>query len=467
MIPSVVFVKVLALFTWLFGAVPSVALLLNLFAYLGTALLISWWAGRHGVQPGITAIPVATISYLPSWVLWSLQPMKDAFFCFLVVLFAFCIDEFREGWSQAGSRTRRIARLVAIAVLIAVTTYAIAGVRWYYAIIGLGAAFVPLAAIVAVRGSAREIAARVAAVTALVIVMTQLIVAGAGPYLPPPLRDVLRPSSRTTVSFSRRIVAAVGVIDTARETFDRYRAAGTRIRAGGVVVNKERAAAHPPPKAQTTVTPEKPRPEPSKAVVAAPPKPGSKPQPPTELPRSVPVRPSVPKTEIAKSAPPPRSAPQPAISELAEQSPDPMPESTSGRLLSGFAALLLPRTVAVRLGLVSIGGGRGLWWFAEADTLLFDLMMVVTAALLVAALRRGAWRDSFVWYLILASAGISVALAYAVSNYGTLFRHREMLVATVALLSLAFGRRLGQSETSDEQSASAAVTLDSGAAEHP
>ena len=60
-----------------------------------------------------------------------------------------------------------------------------------------------------------------------------------------------------------------------------------------------------------------------------------------------------------------------------------LPESTDGRLVSGFAALLLPHGLANKLGLISVGGGRGLWWFADLDTVLFDGLVVLTAVFFV------------------------------------------------------------------------------------
>jgi hypothetical protein len=113
-----------------------------------------------------------------------------------------------------------------------------------------------------------------------------------------------------------------------------------------------------------------------------------------------------------------------------------VPSTTRGRLIAGFSALLLPRSVAARLGLVSIGGGRGLFWFVELDSVLTDLMLLLTMILLAAGIRRGAWRDPLLWYLIVVSIAITTALAYVVSNFGTLFRHREMMVATATLISM-------------------------------
>lgn len=117
-----------------------------------------------------------------------------------------------------------------------------------------------------------------------------------------------------------------------------------------------------------------------------------------------------------------------------------MPETIYGRLTTGLAAMLLPRTVAQKLGLVSIGGGRGLWWFVEFDTLLTDILLILVGIVFFRSLRRGGWREPMLWYLVAITVGIALALAYTVSNFGTLFRHREMLVATAVLLAIVSTR---------------------------
>lgn len=117
-----------------------------------------------------------------------------------------------------------------------------------------------------------------------------------------------------------------------------------------------------------------------------------------------------------------------------------VPTTAGGRLITGLAALLLPRKVAAALGLVSIGGGRGLMWFVDLDTILFNAVMIAFATVFFIGLRRGAWRDPFLWYLVVATVVITSALAYTVSNFGTLFRHRQMVVATLALIGIAAAR---------------------------
>lgn len=102
--------------------------------------------------------------------------------------------------------------------------------------------------------------------------------------------------------------------------------------------------------------------------------------------------------------------------------------------------LVTPRFVVDLFGLASVGGGRGLWLFAEADTL-----FVLVYSLFVA---RVAWRSRplgmmhnpvllFLAFLFLSS----LPTVYAVNNFGSLIRYRVMLVLPLMLAPLALKRR--------------------------
>ena len=62
------------------------------------------------------------------------------------------------------------------------------------------------------------------------------------------------------------------------------------------------------------------------------------------------------------------------------------------RLLSGVGVMVLPRAVGERLGVFHVGGGRGLFWFADLDTLAFDLVLLCVVAAMAMRLRT-AWRN--------------------------------------------------------------------------
>jgi hypothetical protein len=114
-----------------------------------------------------------------------------------------------------------------------------------------------------------------------------------------------------------------------------------------------------------------------------------------------------------------------------------LPEASFAKRLRGnLAVLALPRALALRIGDVSIGGGRGLWAFADLDTLFFEATIVGCVWVLVLEIRRGGvLRPSF-WHVLAATLVITGLLASEASNFGTLFRMRSMIAIGIALLPL-------------------------------
>lgn len=370
--PSVFFIRVLGVFAWLFGPVPSVAILLNLFAYLGTAALMVRWGSAAAVPRATIAIPLAFISFAPAWILWSMQPLKDSLFCFLIVLFGVLVDRWLRSWPTDLAARTPIVGIVLASLAIAAAMYAIAGVRWYYGFIALGALGFASPYIFLRRGSIAQNSARVLTLVMILLVTTQAIIWGAGPYLPEKIHKILRPPMGALTQAPSPTRQVAEVVGESRAKIDAYDSAGTRIKAGELIADDEN-----------------------------------------------------------ESAPDLRRA-NPAGADL--------PQTIADRLVAGFAALLLPRFVASKIGLISVGGGRGLWIFAEIDTILFDAFLIVAIWLIARGLRSGAWRDPFVWYLLIVTIAIATVLAYTISNFGTLFRHREMVVASLVLLVLAASR---------------------------
>ncbi|HEX2834616.1 MAG TPA: hypothetical protein VHW00_16510 [Thermoanaerobaculia bacterium] len=456
--PSVIFIRVLALFLWLFGWSVFVGTLLNVTVYLCMSLLIVRWAARYNVSPVVTAIPLFAIGYLPTWILWALQPLKDAFFCFLIVLFAFAVDRFVAAWKRpAGERAWSI---VGSAFLVIFTFYLLAGVRWYYAAVALGTAGIVSLSILFVRRGPRELAVRAGVLFGLALLSSQVFVFAGGPYIPKSIAATLQPWKDRGVARAG-VSGVVQVVQDSRDNLDRYRSAGTMIKSGRRIADEEKKPAAPatssaapapvvkkPPAAATTTTA-------TPLVVTTQPAVTTSSSAPKTTTAAVATKTTVPpvatKTPVPAAAKPalpspakpttqtPAPAALPTFSDEAPQEAV-LPQTPKDRLLTGAAALLLPRWLAVKLELVSIGGGRGLMWFAELDTILFDLVLLAVIAVVVASLRRGAWRDPFVWYLLLVTSVISGAIAYTISNYGTLVRHRGMLMATAVLLAIAVRR---------------------------
>jgi hypothetical protein len=135
-------------------------------------------------------------------------------------------------------------------------------------------------------------------------------------------------------------------------------------------------------------------------------------------------------------APGPLLAPPPAPPVPRPLSPVPSPPSVASRMLSGVAIAFFPRVVGQALGLVRVGGGRGLWIFAELDTIAFDAVLVFAIVYIVRSRRRVTPLFVMVLLILIVTAG---PMVYTVANFGTLFRLRQMLYFLAAILPVTLG----------------------------
>ena len=166
--------------------------------------------------------------------------------------------------------------------------------------------------------------------------------------------------------------------------------------------------------------------------------------------RKAPVKPA-PATVASQPQPAPVPAPIPAPAPAATapaaspavveggttQGTVVMPESPVARFLAGTAAIILPRAVAQWLGLLQVQGGRGVWLVVEIDTIIFDIVLVLSFISILRALRQRGYRSPIFWMMLIVTGVIAAALAYTVSNFGTLFRHRDMVLLCIVLLPIA------------------------------
>lgn len=100
---------------------------------------------------------------------------------------------------------------------------------------------------------------------------------------------------------------------------------------------------------------------------------------------------------------------------------------------AGAVATFVPRTVAQEAKLVRIGGGRGFWLFADFDTVIFSAVIVIAIVLCVRAIRAGARVTPLFVFVALLLIATCVPMIYTVTNFGTLFRLRQMLYLLAAL----------------------------------
>jgi hypothetical protein len=372
---SVMFTQTLASAIWLFGRTSSVGLLLNLACYLGMIAILVRWAAREPQTRTAAAVAIIGISLSPSALLWSLQPLKDTFFQFLFVAFvAAC-----AAWQRAWMRQDRPAIRLVSGILMIILLPALSAIRWYFgfALLIAGSLFLLL---VAIRSAGRT-AVSLAAAAVVVFLLSRGLVIGAGPYLPDSVAGVLTP--KTAPAAVTKLPESLAVrVEDARSTFDRI---------GG----------------QTSIKP---------AATAVSVLPAAKPLP-------------VPVAAVAETPPPAAETPPPVAAAVTTT-------SRIKRLSTGIAVLTIPRSIGEFLGMFHIGGGRGMLWFTEIDTLVFDVVLLFAAYVLVRYLRASA-RNPLVWLVLLTTLLVALPLAYTVTNFGTLFRLREMIYSGLLLMPVA------------------------------
>ena len=101
------------------------------------------------------------------------------------------------------------------------------------------------------------------------------------------------------------------------------------------------------------------------------------------------LRPAIPRKNVPAVVRPGKSVvpPAPASSRPAESVTTRiggaviLPTTPASRLFTGYVAMIVPHVIAERLGLIHVGGGRGLWLFADVDTLVFDAVLLFAFSL--------------------------------------------------------------------------------------
>jgi len=186
---SVMYVQVLSTFVWLFGSAVSVALLINLFSYLGTVAILVQWSRKQPRTATAVAIAIAAIAFSPAFVLWSLQPLKDPFFQLLFVAFVAACAAWQRAWLAPG----RWAARLGIGALLIVLLFALAGIRWYFAAVLVLAAALFMLLIVFQAVERRGVCLAAAAV--VVFLLSQSLAVSAASYLPVRVRAILNPKT--------------------------------------------------------------------------------------------------------------------------------------------------------------------------------------------------------------------------------------------------------------------------------
>jgi ketosteroid isomerase-like protein len=508
---SVSYVQLLAFMMALIGHPASAGILLNLFCYFGTmALLVRWGRAQPGTRTAV-AVAIAAISLSPSLVLWSLQPLKDSLFQLLFVAFVAACAAWQHAWLADGTwRTRAAAGalLAVVLFLLAGVRWYFAGAlvaatSLFLLMVAFTAAerkavsFAAAAMMIVVLTQSLVLSAGPYIPPALVALLTlrrstvsfrqtppamfaaieqmrrgfdaapastmirsrpltmadtasrpaTTAIAESAP--PPP---VFAPSRQFTEADATRIralldeqVAAWNRCDVARAMDLYWRSPELEIVDGSTIIHGWERAAEEHGRGCRTVSGLRitglrltgagdtaSLSGQWDATTAA----GYAltrmftmtlrrfPNGEWKITREV-----FPSPVTAAGGAPPRV------------------ESRQERLFAGAAALVVPLGLGERLGLFDIGGGRGLLWFAELDTLIFDLALILALRGVFGARAALAWRNPLTWLVLLTMLIVLVPLVYSVSNFGTLFRLREMIY--LGLLLIPFGAAEMRSTSTD------------------
>jgi hypothetical protein len=453
--PSHVFVQVFTAFAALFGTVASIAILLNCAAFLGTCAIITRIGDSRAELPRLVAL--GAIAFGPGTILWSLQPLKDTFFLFLITALIGVCYRWQE-LSREGTREWR--KLLTCAALMLIVIYGIAGMRWYFAAVTCGVCIVFFAMIVI---PARPKWRALASSAVLLLLLSQAFRLGGDDDIPRWARRLvdLRPVETTRwypitigkyAESTRRgfdntpgaTMIAAGPALAAPNVARKSAAATNRVSAGEVlaaskVVTAEKPAsiATPAPVSKSAAATIRIRPSEvpaaSKVATAEKPAPIVTPAPASKSAAAakrirageVPAASKV----VTAEKPAPIATPAPVSKRIVVQkTPEgaPLPSATlATTLVTGSSAMFLPRMLGQALGLIRIGGGRGFWFFVEIDTLIFDAVLLFAALYCVRALRSGARITPLTVFVVLLLVMTAAPMVYAVSNFGTLFRHRE------------------------------------------
>ena len=464
---SVTYVQLLACMISLLGGLISVGILLNLFCYLGTIVLLVRWSRAPPPTWTTVAVAIAAISLTPSLVLWSLQPLKDSLFQLLFVAFVAACATWQRSWLTEGLwRARAVT-----GALLAVILFLVAGIRWYFAgaLVAATSVFLLIVAFTAAERKTFSFAAA----AMMIVVLTRSLVLSAGPYIPPgphsmfaaieqvrrgfdtiPASTVIKsgkrlaiagaatplattlltaaPPPQLTEAHATRIralldeqAAAWNRSDVARAMDGYWRSPQLEIVDGTTVIHGWEQAAEDHRRGRSAV--------------------GSLRMTALRLTGAGDTASVSGRWELTTLVGYPytrmfmmtlRRFPNGQWKIVREVWPAPASAAPSERLLVGAAAMAVPRALGERLGLFDIGGGRGLLWFTEIDTMIFDLALFFALWAVFAARGALTWRNPLPWLVLLTMLIVGAPLVYSISNFGTLFRLREMIYLGLLLIPM-------------------------------
>ena len=435
-VPAPFFVDVLAAWMMAVGVSPATGLFLNLCLYVGLVALVAWcfqpvndW---HRDLPCI--VGVTAYSFAPVVVFHSTQPMKDELCAFLIVLAGtgvLALGRLGRRDVTTGDRWAFLGGTAAVTL----ATYGMGGIRWYFSFIVLFSLALTLV-IFAARGRRAPLPRYLAG--SLIVLFSAWVGfwSSSGPYYDlviganlhriiawDPPRDF---SAREVATSGRSAVARLAAIPSDLLNMTQMTRTGFLMSGGGsniVVPLHDDAAAG---LAQE-----------SKMIDAQ------------HASAAYQERLDRLRAEGLSSEPPPTppasgsaSVRVVEVSGDRENAAKAIPSTARDHLRTlafGLGVVFVPVSMLKAMAGVQFSGGRGLLSIADVDTVFLDLASLVVLALLWQRRRGIRDRAPVALFGVTLSVTTAVLLGYVVTNFGTLWRMRPLVMVPlwIAIIALS------------------------------
>lgn len=414
-VSSPFYVVVLAIWMALVGISPAAGLLLNVVVYaLAVWLLVRAFRPTGRLPEDLPcALAIAAYTFSPVMFIHSTQVLKEELSYLLIVVIALGLGSLLARVIYGQEKHRSGAHFASTAVAVMAATYGLAGVRWYFPWIVFGCVVFVLIAGNFLRR--RRFVPYLAGAAAILV----LIWVGAG-GTSNPVHLFIAPALAGDAKISSLSATIADLPGFFRKGF---------LLTGGNTNVTVAIRSDSPPTSPTVPHPD-----------AAPPATPS----PSSLPPPAPLGVAAEAQAIRESA-----LREPEHAEAAKSVPR-RPIEHVRAALAGLAIVFVPVTLLEAVGFLSMDAGRSFLLIADVDTVFQDLAAVALMSMLWMRRRVIGGRLPLVLLALALAASTGLLLGYVVTNYGTLFRMRPLILVPlcVAMVGLSSTRLSSQPESS-------------------
>lgn len=405
-VPSPFFVNLLAVWMRIVGISPAAGLFLNLVLYvaLAVALVHAFKPVNRWRQDLPCIISLGAYSLSPVVLLHSTQPLKDELTNVLLAMACLAVLGLRRLLNKA-TTGRDAWRLVASGIALIALLGAIAGIRWYFALLVWCALAVALV-IFAVKGRSVGLPMYLARIFVLLLAAWGMFRIGAGPYY-----DEVGVYLRTLSRIAQAPSALLSLAQLHRAGF---------LMSGGAT-NITMALRNDPSPGHEWAEELAARHRSARDIDAPPAEVLSNSNDGVEVDLRTPdeVRADIERVTRANRAVPVGASEQLTVA------------------VTGLAIAFVPLSALEMVLPIDMKGGQGMLWVADVDVVLLDVATMFVIALLWRRRHAIGDRRLVLVFGFLLSAVLAVLLGYVVTNFGTLSRMRPLVVLPIWMMVVA------------------------------